>query len=89
MSLFSKLYKKIVLLFCISTVFLITGYAFAENAESQLPQQEQQAPNTNKQDTAEKKGKPVSPPADPSWPQPFVPTDKINADSVISFPADI
>ena len=26
---------------------------------------------------------------DGSWPRPFVPTDKISADSVVSFPGDI
>lgn len=29
------------------------------------------------------------PPAGSAWPRPFVPTEKINADSVVSFPTDI
>jgi predicted small secreted protein len=28
-------------------------------------------------------------PRDESWPRPFVPSEKIGADSVVSFPADI
>ncbi len=26
---------------------------------------------------------------DPNWPRPFIPSDKIGADSVVAFPADI
>lgn len=37
---------------------------------------------------AENKTRPDSP-VDSAWPRTFVPTEKINADTVVSFPADI
>jgi len=74
-------------------IFLITMLLFFTIAQAAtktevdtgpIPRQEKSrpAPQTE-QDTSKQ------PQQNQQWPQPFVPSEKIGADSVVSFPADI
>ncbi len=61
--------------------FLATGFAIAEKTAKQQAQKKQSKPNIVKKTAPEEKSA--------AWPQPFMPSEKIDADSVMSFPADI
>jgi hypothetical protein len=70
------------------TILLFTAMAQAATTpavETELrPKQEKTRPAPqNEQETIKK------PQQDQQWPQPFVPSEKIGADAVVSFPADI
>ncbi len=72
----------------ILSLFFITSIFAAETDKKNIEPSkiEKDVANKTKPKTAlqkTKKSKPLN------WPQPFVPTEKIGADSVISFPADI
>ena len=69
-------------------IFLITMllfFAIAQAAtEPEVATQEKPRPAPqNEQETSKQ------PQQDQQWPRPFVPSEKIGADSVVSFPADI
>jgi len=72
-------------------LFILLLFAAAAQAATEpgvdtgpVPEQDtaRPAPET-KQETREQ------PKKDPEWPRPFVPSEQIGADSVVSFPADI
>jgi hypothetical protein len=58
-----------------TTAEIETGSSTRQDKDRPAPQAE---PKTDKQ-----------PMQDQQWPRPFVPSEKIGADSVVSFPADI
>ena len=70
-------------------VFLLTGYA--NGAEQAAP--EPSEPVNTKRQSQEKAKKAITPPSPQgrkeNWPKPFVPSERIGADSVVSFPVDI
>ncbi|MDH3348882.1 MAG: hypothetical protein OEM02_12395 [Desulfobulbaceae bacterium] len=76
--------QLIILLF-----YLLSGYAYG--AQQATPE-----PSTapSKQTQNQKKAKTATSPPSPQgikgdWPKPFVPSERIGADSVVSFPVDI
>lgn len=72
-------------------LFIMLLFAAAAQAATEpgidtgpVPQQKQ---TRTAPDTEQETKKP--PKKDPEWPRPFVPSEQIGADSVVSFPADI
>ena len=76
--------KKMVIIF----IFLLTAAAMAASEPGtdggQDIQEEKIQPVPVTKDEVHEKS-----PRDKSWPLPFIPSEKIGADSVVSFPADI
>ena len=76
--------KRIVVFF----IVFLAAAAFAatepdkDSGQAEPEEKAQTAPVTGEDSRAEL-------PRDGSWPRPFVPSEKIGADSVVSFPADI
>ena len=72
----------------IFSIFLFVAAAMAatdpgtDNAQDKLKEKDQAVPAI-KEEVQEKSSR------DENWPRPFVPREKIGADSVVSFPADI
>jgi len=76
--------KRVIVFF----IVFLAAAAFAatepdkESGQAEREEKAQTAPVTGEDSRAEL-------PGDGSWPRPFVPSEEINADSVVSFPADI
>jgi hypothetical protein len=72
--------KRIIVFFFV--LFAAAALAATEPGKESGPDKDQPAPSTGEDSHEElQRGG--------SWPRPFVPSEKIGADSVVSFPADI
>ena len=75
--------KKMVIIFFLLTAAAMAASEPGTDGGQDIQEENVQPVPATKNEVHEKS------PRDESWPRPFIPSEKIGADSVVSFPADI